>query len=198
MGGRRAVLVVMACVLALGAAPDARAIPITITFEDLPDSLTYEGGGYIGSFYPGLTFSPNVYGLRWHDPSQSPFPSAGTAISPNPSCCLSIDFASPIGRFGIWYSSFDPLVARFYDGQGGLLGTVSVPRNDDLIGPRTADLLRFASPGIVRVEIGAAELFALDDLTYEPAAPIPEPATLVTVGLGLGALWSRRRRRPAA
>lgn len=52
--------------------------------------------------------------------------------------------------------------------------------------------------GFKIISLGVAVPFTIDDFSYGTAAPVPEPAPLATLSVGLAALaWVRRWRRPA-
>jgi hypothetical protein len=173
-----------ACLVMLILASDAQAEPITLTFEDLPDSRLYPDES-IGDFYAGVTFSPGVYGFK---------EDGNTAIVAAGISALSIEFADPIFSFAVRYGSFDPLPVGFFSESGALLGAVTgLPTWDN--GRRDRwDVLRFTGEGIRSVTAFGADpgLFVLDDVTYDT---VPEPATLLMLGVGLGGVFTYRRSK---
>ncbi|HEX3745808.1 MAG TPA: RHS repeat-associated core domain-containing protein [Bryobacteraceae bacterium] len=170
----------------------AYADVITITFENLPDAFFFNGDGQnIGTFYPGLTFGPNVTGLSvsrfgGYDDSGFPPHSGDVVIWDASDSTITIDFASSIESFGIWYTSFDPLTLQAFDGSNNLLGTVEGdPNTDGTTGTDT--LLSFAGSGISSVTLTSSPgLFTLDDLSYEPGvSAVPEPSAFVLLASAL-------------
>lgn len=190
MNGRhRSWIVETVCLLFAMAGSSARAEPITLTFEDLPESKLYDGGREpIGGFYPGLTFGPAVYGGRGTNPDYPPH--SGTTRIGTDFDHMWIEFARSITSFGVWYKSVDPLPVTFFDASDALLGSVTGHAN---LG--RSDQLQFWAAGIRRVVFTGQDpgLFALDDVSY---TPVPEPATLSLVGAAAAAsLYKLRRRR---
>lgn len=195
--------------LALIGASRADAAPILVSFEDLPEANLLLGDGVnVGSFYPGLTFGPDVTGLSasrfGYNDLGYPAHSGDTVIVSAAFDSLSIDFAQPILSFGVWYTSFNSLLLSFFDAANTLLGTETGPPNTDGVFG-TSDFIQFAAAGIRRVTVdGEAGSFVLDDLTYDMGGatppgdpvPVPEPSTLLLAVSGLStALTTRRRRR---
>jgi RHS repeat-associated protein len=157
-----------------------------ITFEDLPDAYFFNGGGQnIGTFYAGLTFGPNVTGLsvsRFGGYSDAAFPphSGDVVIWDATDSTITIDFASSIQSFGIWYTSFDPLTLQAFDQEANLLGSaVGVPNTDGTTG--LSSFLAFSDPAISSVTLTSTPgLFTLDDLTFgSGSSAVPEPGNLI-------------------
>jgi hypothetical protein len=99
----------------------ATAFAVVINFENLPDTYFFSAGDQnIGSFYPGVTFDPDVTALsvsRFGGYDNSGFPPhAGDVViwdATDPA--ITIGFASPTVSFGIWYTSFDPPTLQAFD-----------------------------------------------------------------------------------
>ena len=176
-----------------------------ITFEDLPDAYFFSSGDQnIGNFYPGITFGPDVTGLSvsrfgGYDSSGFPPHSGDVVIWDAADPTITIDFASAIQSFGIWYTSFDPLTLEAFGASSNLLGTVvGNPNTDGTTG--TTSFLSFANPGITSVDLTSSPgLFTLDDLTFQSGSTaVPEPNTfalIATVFLALIVCRFCRRRR---
>jgi len=136
----------------------ASAHAALITFENLPDADFFNGGGQnIDGFYTGLTFGPNVTGLsasRFGGYSDAAFPahSGDVVIWDSQDPTITIDFASPIQSYGIWYTSFDPLTLQAFDQSNNSLGTViGEPNTDGTTG--TPSFLSLSIPDIYAVTL---------------------------------------------
>ena len=197
---RRSALFVSALVF-LG---PASAHADVITFEDLPDAYFFNAGDQnIGNYYPGITFSPDVTGLSvsrfgGYDSSGFPPHSGDVVIWDAADPTITIDFASAIQSFGIWYTSYDPLTLQAFDASDNLLGTViGDPNTDATTG--TTSFISLSNPGIAEVDLtSTAGLFTLDDLTFESeTSPTPEPNTFLLIASAIIALTLARRFRRA-
>ncbi len=179
------------------------AYATVITFEDLPDAYFFNTGGQnIGNFYSGITFGPNVAGLsvaRFGVYASDAFPPHSgdvviwDAVDPR----ITINFASPITSFGIWYTSFDPLRLQGFDAANNLLsGVVGTPNSDGTTG--ATSFLYLANSAITSVDLTSLPgLFTLDDLTFQSgAATVPEPSTFALLATAMiGLIFCRLFRR---
>ncbi len=172
-----------------------------ITFEDLPDADFFGAGNQnIGNFYPGITFGADVTGLsvtRFGGYASAAFPphSGDVVVWDASDATITIDFAFTVQSFGIWYTSFDPLTLKAFNGSNAQVGTVvGNPNTDGTTG--TASFISFSASAIQSITLtSTAGLFTLDDLTFQPA---PEPGTYVLsmlafLGFMVYRLWSPQR-----
>jgi hypothetical protein len=181
--GRRVVFVLLC-------ASFATAFADVINFENLPDTYFFSAGDQnIGSFYPGVTFGPDVTALsvsRFGGYDNLGFPphSGDVVIWDATDPTITISLASPIVSFGIWYTTFDPLTLQAFDASDNLLGSViGNPNTDGATG--VSSFLAFSSPGIQTVHLTSSPgLFVLGDVT----TPVPEPGALLLLLAGVGAL----------
>jgi hypothetical protein len=175
-----------------------------ITFEDLPDAYFFSAGDQnIGTFYPGITFGPNVTALSvsrfgGYDDAGFPPHSGDVVIWDATDATITITFDTALQSFGIWYTSFDPLTLEAFDSSDYPLGTaIGDPNTDGTTG--TSSFLSLSDVGIQSVTLTSTPgFFVLDDLTFDTGtSPVPEPGSdaFVTVGLLIVCSQLYRRRR---
>jgi hypothetical protein len=194
MGKRLALL----CAIVLTSSRLATAAPIVIDFEGLTD------GQAVTNQLPGILFSHAIAltaGLSLNE-FEAP-PHSGTTVIGDDGGVLTIQFASEVTSVAGYFTYVSPLTLEAFDAANNLLGSVVSHFGNNLAlsgdpGSVANDLLLFNSPGIARIVITGlpdGNSFVLDDLTIAaPAANVPEPASIILVLTGLGALLAHRRR----
>lgn len=151
----------------------------TLTFGDLPSAYFFNNGGQnIGSYYPGVTFGPNVTALsvsRYGGYNSAAFPpqSGDVVLWDATDAAITISFAAPVQLFSIWYTSVDPLTLQAYDQTNNLLGAATGAPNTDGVSGTTA-LLQFSNSSISSVRLSSTPgLFTLSSLWYLSASLSP-------------------------
>jgi len=201
-------LAFIGCVLVCLFASTARADPVTVRFDELPDGTPVNNVNLFG-----VTFGFTLNGAASTDarfrrvgPRNQTYVQCpcleGTAAG-----VLTLDFAAPTPMLSFGFARvtnlnlFPGATIQLFDAESVLLGAptidlVRVPPFDFPEGlfsytgvPVSRAVITFNNPP-------AGLRFALDNLTFDqPAAPIPEPATLLLVGTGLAGIAGIRRRR---
>ncbi len=202
-------------------AATAHAAPITVDFEDVPEttqsaSATSRGFDFAGDSGGFLFYTDGAAcGPRCASNGTRTLLAAGTAFGSSSQVTLTrngggtfvltgldagemfsggnpryaaaqIDYSEFLG--GLLVASGSIVLDGIIDGPGGLpdFQSFSVPG-------ALVDTIRFVGAGGTSGNNG----FSLDNLTIQDAIAVPEPSSLLLVGLGLAGLAGARRRKAA-
>ena len=179
------------CALVVGlVAQPVAAAPITLDFEDL---FEFDG---VGTQYPGVNFLNAVVLTAGSALNEIDFPPAsGVNVAALDSRgTVDLLFDAPILSFSAFFTYVDGLLVEAFDAGGTLIDDASSAHASNIAtGPNPPnESIAVAGAGIRRIRISGAD-FVFDDVTYDTAQVVPEPASL---GLLLaGALAAAFRRR---
>ena len=176
----------------------AQAAPVVVDFDSFVDSdrLTTQ--------VPGLVFSNTEVLEAGVSLNEIAFPPrSGTKVVSDLGGAITISFAAAMSSVGAYFTYGTRLVFSAYDADANLLGSdvSAFLRNEAVsgeLGSVPNEFLGFAGSEIRRVVIAGDLLgasFTMDDLTFESAVSVPEPASLALALVGLAALLRRGRRR---
>lgn len=173
---------------------------VYIDFEGVPLDYYYKFGNQnLGSYYPGLYFSPDVTildadpakgGYNWQvHPYKSPtavyFAYGGPAY---------ITFDNPVTYFEGWFTHMNGYGLTIY-----ALDSLDNVVDSDHVGwdPSSTNLLSLSAPSIKKVFIdGYPNCWTGDDIMFDGnGGVVPEPATMVLVGVGIFGLIRFRRKK---
>ncbi len=173
-----------------------------ITFEAFAD------GDALTNQIAGLTFANTLVASAGIGLNESEFPPhSGSNVVFDLGGPITVVFATPVAGVSGFFTYAAPLSFSAFDATNTLIGTVvsAFSVNTALTGDAGSspnEFLEFLSPlGIASIVIlgdQAGFSFVLDDLTVTPfadAAQVPEPSTLMLLGLGVAAACRRIRRR---
>ncbi len=212
-------ILAVAAILGMTVFSRANAAPIILSFEDIPGMGNLAGtpippASQLSNQYQpiyGVSFSSgsSYVGVLWMNPGDAPsgsnvvggstlsgnltfssnYPIVATFTDPNnPSVLATTDFVSlQVDRFSAVART---LTLNAFDINGNLIATYTVP---DLGGPT----LHVSVPGIHSVQfIGTVDSdgAAIDNFTFDPVVPIPEPSMAALALIGGAVLFLRGRR----
>ncbi|PWU12008.1 MAG: hypothetical protein C5B51_01645 [Terriglobia bacterium] len=179
---------------------------VVIDFEGLSDSTT------LTDQYTGLTFTNAIVlsaGIGLNE-FEVP-PRSGTNVVSDNNGAMVIDFASPIQSFAGYFTYYEALTIQAFDEALSPLSPIVQSMYNINVGcdpgpvclgdtgSNPNEYLSLASlGGISRIIITgdpSGGSFALDDLTYVPAAPVPEPVDVISLPVFLSALLVYRQIR---
>jgi hypothetical protein len=110
---------------------------------------------------------------------------------------LVIDFASAVSNFSIFIANGDDVRGYTVSDNLGDSVTMSLPSAGGL----GAGTFSLAGSGLTKVDITSANVdawdFAIDNVTFTQASPVPEPHSLLLLGGGVALLGLLRRRKSA-
>lgn len=186
--------------LLLSAGVSQAQVMTTLNFENIPQLYHFHGGGQnLDTYYTGVRFGPLATIL------ENPYGYYGTPVATRSGDAVlfsselyRINVRANMGIYtdyiGFYYNSSAPIQFRAYD-EYGLLTSVTGNANS---GNPMQDILEisWSSPIIERIEIQAyTSSFMLDDFKFNNYCYIPEPTTVMLMGMGLIGLYAARSRR---
>lgn len=159
---------------------------VTATFSghDSPSGIRFDDGGALGF---NTTAGGRQFLAFW------PEYHVGTAT-------LTLDFVTPIDSWGAYFTGLEPTISgdlflTYADGSGAELSVGD-------LSPEGVQFFGFTDMGNSISQItfelrnvsGTRDIFGIDDMRFG-STPVPEPATITLLGMGLGALVLRRKRQ---
>lgn len=189
----------VALLLSLSIPRASWADPITIDFDSVADLSS------VGTSFSGLTFLNATILTAGVSLNELEFPPiSGSNVIFDDGGAISVFFDGPISSVSAYLTYLTAVTLTAFDEFDNVLGQVTSLHTANIAlsgAPNSSpnELLQLSSlPGISYVTFSGDLLggsFVLDNLTYDAAAPVPEPGTITLVGLGVVALLARRSMR---
>jgi hypothetical protein len=179
-------------VMVIASVATSAAAQTVLTFDDIPSNECNSTTGNVG-LYGGVDFQG-----KWtcFDNDQSPYnPQSGTNrifASDGERNTVSSEFTFASRRFlGAWFAG-ESSTSVFFELFNG--ATLLHTSGSLFVSAVPAFLASGFGANVNRVRVvGSDVLWVMDDVTFGATTVIPEPSTVVLLGIGLGALGLARR-----
>lgn len=191
----REVILVLIIMGVLTPASHLAAAPVLLDFEDLGYSVNVEDS--YASF--GVHFSNAISLTAVIDLNEYDFsPSSGDMAIGDYLGPLVITFDNPTSDISAYFTYASTLTITAYDVVNTILGTFTTLTSLNLGSSDYISLDSFSGVSKLVIQGTRPDSFIMDDFSFNSAAPVPEPSTLLLFGAGLAGLASAGRRKRLA
>lgn len=167
------------------------ATPVLLDFEDISD-FTSVGDFYASTgvhFYNAISLTAGFSLNEYDFPPHSGLMAIGDNYAP-----IEIFFEHAANNINAYFTYSSQLTFSAYDSSGNSVGWFINQQTNNL---QTSDLIALSFSNVSRLTIsGASEnSYIMDDFSFEPGTPVPEPSTILLFVTGLSGLVSMAKRK---